>query len=303
MQDDLSHVQYGLRFLLKLKYILLFFLLLIFGVFTVFPLKDFIDQSIRRSLSQNPNCAITYEDLQYSFFPPGVKLKNTYIPPSCSQNNLKPLSLPLTRLSFSGFSFSPIGVAFSLETNVSSMPLKGKAIVGFSTHAIRLNHINLEISEFLKLLREAPYKVRGNLHINGKFLFSNQSIQEGALRVEGKELTLPSQTIKGFEIPFMELGPLDLIAEVQKGSPDYQIKRLSLGESSSAIRLKGEGKITVQGRMDQSKMDIKLELAPSEKLMEDFMILETLLQSYNQKDGFYRLSLKGSLSFPKVGSF
>lgn len=297
--DYIDHVRYGIKNVLSFKWIILFFLVFLIGFLLTFPIKEKIHSTLSTALSQNPSCPISFDNIEYHLLPPSIELKKINIPSRCSDRTLKDLTIPTATLAFGGVSFSPIGPVVSLKVGLLSEPILAKLVLGITEQVIKIDNNNVDLKELVSYLNE-PYLVSGNINLNARLILKNNTLNQGEIRVQSQDLLIPAQSIKGgFELPVMDLQVLDLIAEIPEGGSQYNISTLNIGAPESAIRLKGTGTILPQ----TNGIKLELELAPSQDFLNEFLILETLLQSYNKKDGFYRIKVEGNMNAPTIKSF
>ena len=302
-KDELSHVDYGLSQVFRFKWLLLFIFLLILGFALTYPVKEKVETGLRTALSSNNKCPIYFGDLSYNWFPPAINLTQINLPASCSDKTLKDLEIPKVTAGFGGISFSPFGLVSSVDIYLLKQPISAKIVVGIGNFALKIDRNLVNLTGLMSLLQE-PYKIAGDAELSTRIVFENQTIHEGDIRLQSENLILPSQNIKGFETPSLNVNTLDLILEIPEGDNNYNLRKLTVGNADSPLRVNGSGTIKADPQnFNNSDLDIRLELAPSRSLLDQFLILESLLSPYNLKDGFYRIKLGGKLSRPSPSSF
>lgn len=301
--EEVDHVDYKWSQILGFKFILLFFLILLVGFFVTFPIKEQVESTLRATLANNSSCPIHFNQSHYSFFMPGVELTEVSIPARCSQGTLQDLRLPKVKMSLAGLSFSPLGLAFSSVINLPNNQVDAKIVLGLGTLAVKMDEVSLALPELMKLLKDS-YKVEGDAVINLRLVMKDQVISEGEARIQSQNLVMPAQSIKGFDVPTLDLNNVDIIVQIPEGQNLYQLNTINIGTVDSALRINGNGVMSnIDNGLSESNLNIELEISPSQKLIDNFMILESLLQAYNFKDGFYRLKVEGRASAPQIKSF
>lgn len=304
-KDELTHVDYQVTQIIGFKWILLFILLLIIGFTINFPVKEKIETTLRTTLANNSKCPIFFDELKYNLIPPSIDLLEINVPSICSDKTLKDLQVPKLRAGLGGISFSPLGLVSNIDIHLLKSPISAKIILGIGKYAIKIDNNQVNLTELMGLLKK-PYRVGGDAELYTKLIFDGQNISEGEIGLKSNNLILPSQNISSFETPNLDLKNLDLAIIIPEGSTDYLIQRFDIGSQDAPlrVRLNEPGIIKANPEnFNKSRLDVKLELAPSRALLDQFLIIESLLSPYNLKDGFYRIKLGGEVGKPKPTSY
>ena len=106
----------------------------------------------------------------------------------------------------------------------------------------------------------------------------------------------------GFNLPTLRLNNILIQAKSDKNN-NLVVEKLIAGDESSPIRMNFKGEVKVNSRnIGFSNIDLKGELQLSEELLQKFSIIKIFLNSFDQKDGFYQIHLKGTINSPKAVS-
>jgi len=289
---SLDDVTYSLRvpkFLVVLAVLGIFF----FSLVSHFPLTRQIETLVKTQLHTLPGCKPSFDRLSFEFFLPKVVLTDVSVPGSCT-GGAAGFKLPRVALYFYGPSFSPLGLAFKLQTELSGTPLALYYAAGTSAHAFNIQEENFPLGLLAKVLPQAP-KLAGNASLNLKLRLAGSSLEELKLLLESKNLSLPAQALGDLKLPKLDLGNVLLKAEAS-GPRRLQLTELVIGNTTAPLRGKLSGHIELTGApLAFSPISIKGEAALSEEFLNAFPILNLLLPQFTQKDGFYQISLGGTL--------
>ena len=295
-------VNYELPKLGKVKWIVLISITFIFSVFLHFPIAEKIDGLIKQTLAANPRCAIGYEDVNFEFFLPKLVVKNLNIPAGCTgSRGGNDIFLKKVNLNIRGISFTPFGPHFLIETELYNNPIEAYLTVGFGSIAINLQEAKIKLKELSSLL--PAVKLKGTLTVDALVELGSKGIKDLKAHIYSKDLVFPSQKIPNPSLTLPTFNIQDLLIKATMENNKIMVKELIVGNPDSPIRANFKGPITLnQGNIAYSQMNLKGELAFSEKFIKDFMVVDMYMKQFTKKDNFYQLELSGPLMRPSIKS-
>ncbi|MBY0518013.1 MAG: type II secretion system protein GspN [Bacteriovoracaceae bacterium] len=264
-----------------------------FAFLLYFPFEKKIETLVKSQLATLPGCRANFNSLHFEFFLPKVVLTDIQLPASCLGGS-NPIKLPRMALKFYGPSFSPFGLAFKMETELSGHEVGIHYAAGTSVQMINIQEPELPISALRSVLPMLP-KIEGTVDLNVKVAVEGKNLNDLKILIQSQNLVVPAQNLTDFKIPRLALGNLSLKAE-SKGPRKIGIQEFILGKPEAAIRAKFSGTIDLAtGAIAYSPVNMKGEAAFSEEFLQSFPILNLMLPQFTQKDGFYQIKLGGTL--------
>ena len=300
VKEEAVNSYYNLKPFRSIKWLIIFISLFFYSVLSVIPFQDKIDSFIFSSLKSIPGCSIQMSDYQMGFFPPRIALNDLSIPGRCLKVRQSSIDLKNVALYFRGFNFSPLAPHFKLETKLKQKPLSLFLTYSGSSLAMNMqdNIIDLSILEMFY----PQVKLKGNLSTNLYSVLNRATLNDTAVNISSKDFYLPAQNIMGFNLPTLRLNNILIQAKSDKNN-NLVVEKLIAGDESSPIRMNFKGEVKVNSRnIGFSNIDLKGELQLSEELLQKFSIIKIFLNSFDQKDGFYQIHLKGTINSPKAVS-
>jgi type II secretion system protein N len=96
----------------------------------------------------------------------------------------------------------------------------------------------------------------------------------------------------------LDLGALDLQARADKGK--VTLEKVSVGSPGRDLEVRASGVIQLSDNVQFSRMDLRLRLKPSAKILAAMPSLKTMLETVAalQGDGFYSMRLSGTFAQP-----
>ncbi len=261
---------------------------------THFPLEKRLQTLVKSQLAQLPGCRAQFDRLQLGFFMPKITLTNVILPAGCT--GARATNLGHLTLHFTGPSFSPFGLAFLGETEINGQPLALRYAAGLGTQVINIQEDDLQLSRIGGVVPNLP-KLQGRLRLNARVTLSENQLQDLQLLAESRDFSILSQNINGLRVPRLDVGLLSLKA-TSESPQSLRLEQFVLGTPGSPIRAKFNGTINVAKNIAMSPLNIKGEAAFSPQFLESFAILNMLMASFTQKDGFYQIRLGGFLGAP-----
>ncbi len=293
--EDISHVPYESFSLFNIKWLLLYFIIFLFGILFTFPLSKTLESFINNEVSSEA-CPINSQGLDIDMFLPKVSISKLTLGKSCGDFN-KSLEISNIKAHFTGISFAPFGLSFSLEMNLFK-----KKISGYLVRGLLQNHISLHHKKFsLEPLSDyIPYhlKLRGDLDFDIDIEIGSQKISSGGIHLVSSNFIIPSQEINGgIILPSLPFNSMQVHIDIT--AQDFILNKSYLGNLDSPIQLKLQGTIGNKSPMGQAPIDIAAPLAVSDELKANLFFLENMLQVYPKKDNYYQLSIHGTVQNPE----
>lgn len=283
----------------KIKAIFFPFILtgiLIFSFLGHYPVGDEI-KSIMKKVLQGQSCNPSFKEIKWEWFLPKIVINDINLPASCFNQNSGSINLSYLNLNFNLISFSPFGIPFRIDTELSGQPLSFYYVQGFGENLIRIKDQTLKLDEISKLLLKV--KLTGTITLDLNLLLHKNKLSEFNLKTRSRDLILPSQNLYGFNFPSLRMN--EFFIELQsETSQKINVSKFILGDPDSPIRANLTGKIDVQaGNLSLSNLNLKGEIAFTENFKSSVPI-DAFLGSYTQKDGFYQIGIGGNLSAPSL---
>jgi type II secretion system protein N len=150
------------------------------------------------------------------------------------------------------------------------------------------------INKFLPLpnLLKGDIRIQANADLNGK------QIETGNIRLNSKNLLIPSQSLAGFTLPTIALRKLDLAGTITKKK--LHIKAIRIGDSNSGLQAEFKGTIVLSAQnISFSGLNLQGKFRIDDSILNSVGLLRIMLNGKKKKDNFYFLRLKGSLARPK----
>ena len=295
-----TNVDYNFPKLGKSKWIIAISFTFVFSVFLYFPISEKINNTVQGLLASNPRCAISYEDISFSFFLPKIIVSNLNIPGSCMGNGQKDIFLKETFLNIRGLSFTPFGPHFLLETELYKNKIEAYFTIGMGSFALNLQEAKLNLKNLKELI--PMVKLEGDVTIDALVEFDTKSITDLKAHIYSKDLIIPAQKISAFSLSPLNIQNFLLKAN-KTGSNKIQIEELIVGNTNSPIRANFKGPIKLNQRnMAMSQLDLLGEVAFSKSFLEKYSVINLVMGKFTKKDEFYQIKLTGPLTRPNPTS-
>lgn len=298
LENSIEENDYALPPISKVKWAMLLILTIILGFFLNFSFSERIENLIRLNLTKNPGCPINYKEAKFELFFPKVILKNIVMPGRCfSSSNQRALELKQLALNFIGPSFSPLGLNFSIKTNLEKSKIISKQTLGATTQIINTSGTVLDLGTLTQIMGMS-FKMLGEVETNTLIQIEHSKINNAKFLLKSKTFFIPGQKLESFEIPNLNLKNF-----VMKGIYDrtgkLHIDDLVLGDKGAPLYANLKGDIFINNlSIGDSRLDLKGEIIFSPEFLESFAILKLFLAQFSQKDGYYQIKLGGTLKSP-----
>lgn len=302
MLDKSENVNYELPKLGVSKWVILLVGTFIFALFLNFPISEKINGLVKKSLATNPACSLSYEDVSFEFFLPKFVISDVNIPGGCmGSRGAQDIFLKNVTLNIRGISFTPFGPHFLIETELYNNPIEAYLTVGFGSIAINLQEAKIKLKELSALI--PAVKLKGTLTVDALVELSQKGIVDLKAHIYSKDLVFPSQKIPAPALTLPTFDIKDLLIKATMEGKKVMVQELIVGNPESPIRANFKGPITLnQSNISYSQLNLKGELAFSEKFVKDFMVIDMYMKQFTKKDNFYQLELSGPLMRPALRS-
>jgi hypothetical protein len=294
---QLSDSIYSKGILSRWQILLLAITLLIVGFLINFNLRDIIRGEISAGLATLKSCPITYQKMKISFLPPAVNLIKPIIHGRCFDRKASNLNLESGDLKVAAPSLYPPGLKFHLMLKDRRSLLNIYSSISFSQKWIKIQNSSLQ-AESLAFLAGSLPTLNGAVAIDALISINANVLSSAQVYLKSNDLHLLGQNMSGFDIPDMKIGNFSF-----KGTYDptgtLVINDLIVGNPLSPIVAQITGEIDVnQKKPPLSRLNLDGEIKFSPQLLQSFSILNMFLGGKREKNGFYQLSVRGTLQNP-----
>lgn len=294
--SSLDDINYKSKFKFFL-YIILGMFLFSMAFFNFYPVGDKLKQILRTQLAGSA-CNPEYEDIHMEWLLPKLVVTDLVLPASCFNRQGSPVRLSHVTINYQLINFSPFGIPFRIDTNISNQPLSMYFVQGIGKQMIRIKDQKIVLSR-LESLMGGDFKIAGTMMVDMTAIMEKQKLSSLQFKSASKDFQLPPQNIQGLTLPTMKLNEFYIEANSTAGGR-LNVDKLIIGDTSSPIRANFRGRIDLQqGAIAFSPIDLQGEVAFSESLRNSLPLIDLMFQSFNQKDGFYQVRLGGMLGQPK----
>lgn len=296
--SSFSHINYSLPKVGIFKWISYILIVFVVTVILYFPFLMTVESLVKSSLTKMPGCPIEISELNFELFSPKIIIPRASVPKRCFGQFGSPLIVTQTKLFFRGFTFSPFGPHFKLETNLLSNNINALITTGISESQININDNNIKLDSLYEVFD--AIKLNGNVKLNAVVKLKDQKLDDLKLTMKSTNLGLAAQSIGNFTLYGLKIKNLDLIANMNKGK--VNIKNFVLGDQAAPIRANFKGSITPNNNFSRSIANISGELAFSDSFQKQYSFIDFVMARFTKKDKFYQIEIKGPLSSPLVRS-
>lgn len=275
---------------------ILIFWILVFSFLSYYPIGDKIKDQVKKATAGA--CNFDYNDVSFEFFLPKVVVDDLIIPASCLGREGAPIRLNYLNLGFRLISFSPFGIPFKIDTEYNGQPLEVYYVLGPGGQTIRLIDQRLVLSRLENLM--GNFKLGGSVTVDVMIQMDMaQKLKALNIKALSKDFKIPSQTMQGFDLP--SLSVRDFFLETNSDNfPKVRVEKMTLGDTDSPVRASFKGTINMIEPAGFSPLKLDGEMAFSEQFKQQFPVSLVFNEKYSVKDGFYQISLGGTLSQPQL---
>ncbi len=306
-EKEIQDIDYSMSPLWSPKYIIGYVLICVIVIGTHLANSNILAFLNQTSYKINSRCTIQTTTPHFSLFMPKVYFDKITIPSQCLNKSSKNIVLEKPIIHFNFVSFSPLGFKFVLETVVLGQSLELDLIAGFSDLSILIENKSNNINTIqLRDLNDftSPVRLDGELIISTIFatLSYKGVLSDLAVNVASKNLVLPAQNIKGFNLKVLNINKL-LIQMNKLNNNKFHLEKFIIGDDKSPIIGQFAGEIIVNKKnFAYTGLQIGGELKVSDSMLEENFLLKALLDQFDKKDKFYQIQVDGSITAPNFTS-
>jgi type II secretion system protein N len=298
-ENELEQIDYELPTASKSKWISGVAFVLIFSIFLYFPISYKMKSLIRNNISKIPGCPLEYKNISTELFLPKLIVEGLSIPMSCFRQYGQPIKLTKVFLYFRGFSFSPFGPHFMLETEINKNPISAYITAGIGGIALNIHKNKLDLDKVLQAFPKVKFS--GTAEVDTLVRFSSGKLDDLKVNIRSNNFMIPAQSIQGFNLGNMKIN--NLLIQMQMEGKKLKIKDIILGDTESPIRSKFSGDIKLHDKnIKMSTLNVKGEVAFSQSFLDKYMIIGMFMKKYDKKDEFYQLKIGGTIGKPNPTS-
>lgn len=276
---------------------LLLFLILVTSFLSYYPVGDKLKDQIKRATAGA--CAFDYADLHFEFFLPKLVVEDVTLPASCFGKMGPAVRLDYVNLGFRLISFSPFGIPFKLETQYNRQPIELYYVLGLGAQTIRMKDQRLVLSRLESLM--GNFKLGGSVTVD--LLMSmdmKQNLTALDIKAQSTDFKIPAQTVmQNFNLPALSVRKFYLETS-SENFPKLRVEKFILGDPDSPVRMDLKGTVTMAKPPEFSQLKLDGELAFSEQFKQNFPVTFIVNDTYTVKDGFYQVTLGGTLGAPQL---
>ena len=283
------------------------FLGLSLGFWINFSLEERLVSFVQTQLKKNAPCSLKYDRLGIFYFPPGLWVENLKIPARCHPSFSMPLQFSDAHVRLTGFDFSMFVPVISFKAQGGKdLLIRGELAASGQNLAFSLEETQIDgvfltniLSSLEEVKRTFGISLDGKLVINTEIELQEQGIHSLEFSLASQDLKLPSLKVRGFNLPAIDIGILDIRLEVANDGEKLILKRFSLGSKESTLMAILEGEIDLLREnflQSQVKIQTRFRFAPS-FLDEDMgQLLKLYLERfYHEEDEFYHVNISNTL--------
>ncbi len=294
---SLEEVNYKFRLGRFFLGIILFFIL-IFSFLSYYPFGDKLKDRVK-ALTGGA-CPLDYNEVRFEFFLPKIVIDDLIIPASCMGKEGAPLRLTYLNLGFRLISFSPFGIPFKIETQYNAQPLELFYVLGLGKQTLRMVDQRLVLSRLDGLM--GNFKLGGSIILDALVQMDmNQKMLALDIKAKSENFNIPAQNVMQNRFSLPSLNVRKFYLETNSDNfPNLKVVSFTLGDPDSPVRMDLKGNINVQNPMNFSSLKLDGELAFSEQFKQQFPVGFLVNDTFTVKDGFYQVTLGGTLAAPAL---
>lgn len=276
---------------------ILLFIIVMASFLSYYPFGEKIKDQVKKATAGA--CAFDYTDIKFEFLLPKIVVNDVILPASCFGKQGAPIRLDYVNLGFRIISFSPFGIPFKLDTQYNRQPIELYYVLGFGGQTIRMIDQRLVLSRLEGLM--GNFKLGGSVVVDVLVQMDmSQKLKALDIKAKSEDFKIPAQTLmQNFNLPNLSVRKFYLETS-SENFPQLKVNSLVLGDPDSPVRMNLKGTISMREPADMSPMNLGGELAFSDQFKENFPVSFLVNDTYTVKDGFYQITLGGTLGAPAL---
>lgn len=291
--NELNEEIYGPKYWTRARLIAIGAALLIFGFIFNFSVEEKVNKWLLATLSGNDACPIIFEKAELSYFLPKIIIKKPVILGSCFGQVNNRLPLQNITISFHSPSFYPPGVKLHTTIAAGKTLINAYPILSPFSQYIDIEDSKIDTALFAAMTVDNTSPLSGILALEGSLKMSSGMLEGGKLSIQSKNLTIPAQNLKGFDVAMLNLKHLNIQAQFVDNKT-LQISQVELGQPGSPMEMKLSGTLLMNPVFLNSKLQLAGTLHVTTYMMTNFEILKLFLPQENQS-GNYQMKIEGPL--------
>ena len=213
-----------------------------------------------------------------------------------------PIRVQEMRIYPSLLSLIPTGGTPALKGSFSAEAYQGEFSGRFDlgpNTALSLNVDNLDFAK-LEPARDAGLDLKGlisNFALNLVLESQKLSRSEGDIKLSGKNVVFDPASLQiPMALPILDLGNADIQGRILRGK--LKLEKFQIGGPTKDLEFRAEGDIQLAEPIQFSRLDLRLRIKPSAKLVTALPTLQNMLNTLAAKraDGFYGLKVTGTMN-------
>ena len=293
--NELSEEIYSKKYWGTSKLIAIGIILLLLGFILNFSIEDKVNKWLLLTLSNNNECPIIFEKLEFSYFLPKVIIKKPVILGACFGQINNRLSFQTIKLSLHSPHFFPPGIKFHFSVNSGKTNINIYPVISFFSQYLEIEDTKIDTQLFSVMTNDNTSPIGGIVNVDGFLKITSGILEDGELKIKSNNFYLPSQNIKGFELTTINLQHLS-IATHFTNKMTMQIDHIEIGQADAPLELKLKGNLAInQGMFSNSMLELRGSLHLSNFILSNFAFLKLFLPQQNTS-GTYEMGISGPLN-------
>ena len=295
--NEISEETYDPKYWTKTRLIFIGIVLLFLGFLINFSIEDRLNKYLQTLLSNNQACPIQFEKAEINYFLPKVLIKKPVVMGACFGQFNNRLEFRDMKIALHSPSFYPVGLRLHVQATIGKSYINMYPIVSVLSQNVKIENTVIDTQILAPLFENNTSPLAGQLSVEGFFEFKSGVVSDGVLNIVSKNLLLPSQNIKGFELTQLNFETFNLSAHFSD-SQNFVIDQIQLGKDTAPIQLSLKGLIKInENNFLTSKLSLYGNLKLSEYILLNFAFLKLFLPESNTS-GNYQIKINGPLGNP-----
>ncbi len=261
------------------------------------PVSSGTKALIEDNLLKSRQCPLIYKKFELDLILPTLKLDELTIPGRCFGNPKAAVHFNKAEFGVTFPSFWPIGIKTKFNASFEDSQINVFPRLTIAGHSIQIANSKLT-TKFINQLTPQPNMINGDFDLKGNIEIKGNDIDTAHLLIDSNNLFIPTQNVSGIQIPALPLKKFELAANIV--GKQMQIKALRIGSPDSTLQGEFKGTISLsKANIAYSKIDLQGKIKISKEIQEALPLIRLLLNGKNKKDGFYFITLGGTLGAPQ----
>ena len=261
------------------------------------PVSSGLKSVVEDNVLRTPQCPLVYKDMELSLFFPGIFLSDLTIPGRCFRRPKQSIHFTKAEFGMSFPSFWPIGIKTKLDASFEDTKINIFPRLTLSGHSIQISNTMISTS-FINQFTPQPNMINGDFDIKGNVELKSNQVDSAHLLINSSNFFIPAQNISGIMIPSLSFKKFELAANVVK--EQVQVKALRIGTPASNLQGEFKGSVSLsKSNIAFSRIDLQGRIRISKEIQEAIPLIRLLLNGKQKKDGFYFVTIGGTVAAPQ----